>query len=179
MTKTCTNCQKPFSGLGGRNPFCQDCRTVGDDKKRCCKCREVKALDQFDVSRGRPAHECKSCMKVRNAGNYGKYPGNLKRWKAANPDKVFNSSMRKQGIDCTWEQQQEMLTKQGNVCAICHRPEKVVRDGKQKALAVDHDHQTGKVRGLICSACNQGLGNFQDNPDLLRNAVFYLEQHRC
>jgi hypothetical protein len=118
-------------------------------------------------------------MKVRNAGNYGKYPGNLKRWKAANPDKVFNSSMRKQGIDCTWEQQQEMLTKQGNVCAICHRPEKVVRDGKQKALAVDHDHATGKVRGLLCSTCNLVLGRMEDNPDLLRNAVFYLEQHRC
>jgi hypothetical protein len=100
-------------------------------------------------------------------------------WKAKNPDKVFTYAMKKQGINCTWEQQQAMLAAQGQVCAICHKPEVVERNGKRKALAVDHDHATGKVRGMICSACNQGLGRFQDNVDLLRNAVAYLEAHQC
>lgn len=73
----------------------------------------------------------------------------------------------------------EMLTSQGGVCAICNQPE---ADGR--ALAVDHDHGCCRenvcgqcVRGLLCTACNQGLGKFQDNPELLRAALAYLERH--
>ncbi|MFJ8208086.1 endonuclease VII domain-containing protein [Streptomyces sp. NPDC096033] len=75
----------------------------------------------------------------------------------------------------------EMLASQGGVCAICKQA-----DGAGYALSVDHDHgccpdATGTcgdcVRGLVCSACNHGLGKFRDSPELLRAAAAYLERH--
>lgn len=60
---------------------------------------------------------------------------------------------------------------QGGVCAICKQKEMSPRI---KYLSVDHDHTTGKVRGLLCSNCNNGLGRFKDSADLLRAAVDYI-----
>lgn len=67
-----------------------------------------------------------------------------------------------------------LLEAQNGVCAICNCPETSIRKGKVCALAVDHDHKMGKVRGLLCSKCNVGLGYFDDNPDRLRAAALYL-----
>jgi len=64
-----------------------------------------------------------------------------------------------------------MLDEQEGVCAICRRPPSAMTH-----LAVDHDHSTGVVRGLLCGACNLGLGNFRDDPDLLWRANQYLYQ---
>jgi len=50
--------------------------------------------------------------------------------------------------------------------------------GKLKLL-IDHDHETGKIRGLLCHRCNTGLGFFLDNPHFLTNAAFYLEKNKC
>lgn len=58
---------------------------------------------------------------------------------------------------------------QGGRCAICRRA-----TGASKRLAVDHDHRTGKVRGLCCSTCNQILGHFRDDPELFVNGWKYL-----
>lgn len=60
-----------------------------------------------------------------------------------------------------------MLEAQGGCCAICKAP-------KGNKLCVDHDHRTGKVRGLLCSNCNAGLGMFKDSEDLLQSAKGYL-----
>lgn len=57
---------------------------------------------------------------------------------------------------------------QNNRCKICNRKEKT------KQLAVDHDHKTGKVRGLLCERCNRGLGHFNDDPQVLEKAKNYL-----
>jgi hypothetical protein len=72
-----------------------------------------------------------------------------------------------------------MSETQGHVCAICGQPEKTMANNGErvKDLAVDHDHRTGKVRGLLCANCNKGLGNLGDNPDTLMAAVAYLLQH--
>ena len=64
--------------------------------------------------------------------------------------------------------------KQLGKCAICGGVEMY---GKKKGLAVDHNHQTNKVRGLLCDPCNLGLGKFKDNPELLENAAKYLKNH--
>lgn len=63
-----------------------------------------------------------------------------------------------------------MVYSQRNKCAICHKVQ------KGKALAIDHNHSTGKVRGLLCQSCNIGLGHFKDSIDLLINARDYLNK---
>ena len=63
----------------------------------------------------------------------------------------------------------EMLEAQGGVCWICEKPPRA------RQLAVDHDHDTGEIRGLLCTNCNLALGNFKDSPERLRKAIEYLE----
>ncbi|MCK5641504.1 MAG: endonuclease VII domain-containing protein, partial [Gammaproteobacteria bacterium] len=70
----------------------------------------------------------------------------------------------------TEEQYQEMLKAQDNGCWICGRP-----PGK-KQLFVDHDHQTDKVRGLLCSQCNSAIGFLNDDPALVERALEYLRK---
>jgi hypothetical protein len=71
-----------------------------------------------------------------------------------------------------------LLEKQGGVCAICHQPQREThKNGKAYMLAVDHDHSTGKVRGLLCNKCNQALGALSDSVTLLQRAIDYLTQH--
>lgn len=76
----------------------------------------------------------------------------------------------------TGDQFKEMLAAQGGVCAICGNKEThKYKSGKLKELAVDHCHDSKKVRGLLCMNCNQALGRFQDNIENLRRAIRYLE----
>lgn len=71
---------------------------------------------------------------------------------------------------------EELLKLQNNVCAICKNTERVwdSRAGELRRLAVDHCHMTYKVRGLLCTNCNQGLGKFKDDINLLQKALEYL-----
>lgn len=71
----------------------------------------------------------------------------------------------------------EMLQFQNELCAICGKPE--TRKNKYTGtcrLHIDHDHKTGKVRGLLCSKCNVVLGAFGDNIEILMSAINYLRQ---
>lgn len=77
------------------------------------------------------------------------------------------------------EEYNAMLTKQNGVCAICCKPETVIcRGSEPKSLAVDHDHDTGKVRGLLCDMCNRGIGMLEHSPALLIAAARYLTEHK-
>lgn len=71
------------------------------------------------------------------------------------------------------KQELDMLLAQHEQCAICHTDQWTA-----KGPQVDHDHATGRVRGVLCSNCNQGLGRFKDDPALLRVAIRYLEGAR-
>ena len=71
-----------------------------------------------------------------------------------------------------------MAEKQDHRCAICGEKEKEQRNGLVKHLAVDHDHKTGRIRELLCTACNKGLGHFQDDIDLMLKAIAYLRKHQ-
>lgn len=73
---------------------------------------------------------------------------------------------------------QYLLSRQ--VCDICGEPEKQKdhRTKQVRRLAIDHDHMTGKVRGILCSDCNTGLGKYRDNIQLLGKAIEYLKQHQ-
>ena len=73
----------------------------------------------------------------------------------------------KRNYSISIEEYNELFTKQGGVCAICGRESK-------KSLGVDHEHKTGKVRGLLCSNCNTAIGQLNDDPKLLLKAIAYL-----
>lgn len=83
---------------------------------------------------------------------------------------IMRRDLRKYGL--TVEQYQQLLKEQGGVCKICRLPPAARR------LAVDHDHDTKVIRGLLCVSCNRGLGMFRDNPNLLSEAKSYLEAAR-
>lgn len=68
-----------------------------------------------------------------------------------------------------------MLIAQEYRCAICSTDKPT---GKWKVFAVDHDHTTGQIRGLLCNECNRGMGLLKDDASLLRSAAEYLECHR-
>lgn len=75
----------------------------------------------------------------------------------------------------TSKQYDTLLATQNGVCAICRKPETRMARGRLLPLSVDHCHRSGENRGLLCSQCNPGLGNFTDSPKLLRAAAAYLE----
>ncbi len=77
------------------------------------------------------------------------------------------------------EQYEAKLRSQQGLCAICGQPEtKHHQNGNLKRLAVDHDHATGTVRALLCSACNTMIGLANENPTVLKAAIAYLEMHK-
>lgn len=70
-----------------------------------------------------------------------------------------------------------LLGEQDGVCAICGNTETARhKSGEIKSLSVDHDHNTGQIRGLLCYKCNIGLGHFGDNMEYLQKAICYLSQ---
>lgn len=72
----------------------------------------------------------------------------------------------------------ELADKQGHRCAICHRPETAVSKlGKPRKLSIDHCHESGKTRELLCMKCNILLGSAKDDPNILERAVAYLMKH--
>lgn len=86
-----------------------------------------------------------------------------------------NHLMNKFGIDHA--AYQKKFVEQGGVCMLCAQAETEARGGQVKWLAVDHDHATGQVRDLLCSACNKMVGHAKEDPDRLRKAAAYLERH--
>jgi len=92
-----------------------------------------------------------------------------------NPRKYKDKMLRKSyGISI--EEFEAMQKAQDNKCAICNKTEKAKnpKTGEVRELAVDHCHNTGRVRSLLCTNCNRGLGGFMDDVELLRKAVEYL-----
>jgi len=89
---------------------------------------------------------------------------------------IEKSRALRESFGLSLEQYQEMHDRQNGRCAICDEPETQMRSGKIKALAVDHNHKTGAIRGLLCCDCNQGIGKLKDDPKILRLAAEYLEK---
>ena len=78
------------------------------------------------------------------------------------------------------EDHEKMVKEQDNKCAICKLSEvRLAANGKDiTRLCIDHDHETGFVRALLCHDCNSGLGKFKDCPELLLEAADYLMRHK-
>jgi len=109
-----------------------------------------------------PEHNAKN-----SASNKGRWTGDK------NPNWKGGKSEYSLGL-LTKKEYNKLLEKQNGVCAICEKPEtKKLKDTIYR-LAIDHDHKTNKVRGLLCSRCNRGLGHFMDNVKFLLKAIKYL-----
>jgi hypothetical protein len=158
--------------------------------KRCKKCGATKPLDDFYREKsGRDGYrpECKACnLAARKAWyerNAEREIARVKQWQQANQDRVnktrriYRAANRdrmreghlKRRFGLTLESYAELLEAQGVGCAICGRQ---ARAGS--SLHVDHDHETGEVRGLLCFSCNASIGKMADDPERLVRAADYL-----
>ena len=110
----------------------------------------------------------------KRAKDPNKHKGYVYKWKSRNPDRERIRNLAQFGL--TIEDYDAMYTKQGGVCAICQQPETSSRNGKVYRLAVDHDHNTGKVRGLLCFKCNSAMGSFEKRGVPLEKVIQFLER---
>lgn len=136
-------------------------RKRNDGYKTCTLCNLEKKLSEFRVvkenSDGRDA-QCLRCYT--SIGSY-----------SSNRDYYL---IRNYGI--TYKEYLKIYKDQDSKCAIC-KIEFSLGTGKRDVLYVDHDHATGRVRGLLCASCNYMLGNSKDNPDILQAGIEYLSKY--
>lgn len=97
----------------------------------------------------------------------------VREWRTKNPEAAAANRQRSRVkvYDLSIEEYNALLEKQGHACAICRK----TASGGKGRWHIDHNHATGRVRGLLCAMCNVGLGNFYDDITLLRGAIDYLE----
>ena len=123
-------------------------------RKQCTKCDAVKEARYFTIAyatRDGLSHRCKECVSaVCTKSN--------KRRKYGMDDSAIIA----------------MLASQGNGCPICLKP--IVFGERKNNFHIDHDHQTGEVRGILCETCNPGLGKFDDDPARVAMGIEYLKR---
>jgi hypothetical protein len=132
-----------------------------------------KAREHARRSREKNREKVLARQRIWREANRERSAQKSRTWYEANRDRVRARS-RFKTFGVTAEQYQALLDRQGNRCAICRTTE----PGKGECFAVDHDHATGLIRGLLCVHCNVGLGHFRDDTDLLELAVAYLRDRR-
>jgi hypothetical protein len=130
--------------------------------KTCCRCKTEFPLSKFVKDKNRKDGlypVCKDCSKI-----YARYH------RATYPEKSQGYT-RKYKYGITNEDYDKKINEQGNACAICQTK---TPGGNKESFFIDHDHQTGKVRGLLCRSCNLMIGHARDETQLLAMAIDYL-----
>jgi NMD protein affecting ribosome stability and mRNA decay len=142
--------------------------------KVCSRCGEEKPITEFYRRSASPDGlnaACKECVRQAAAERRRKQHATKVLEEAQKADaRKERNLQRLYGISL--DDYEQMFYAQDRRCAICRRP----ADDFQRDLAVDHNHVTGEVRGLLCPDCNRGLGGFQDDVNLLRKAIKYLQK---
>lgn len=193
-TKRCSACgeTKPVSGFHRQtrgDGYAYRCKPCGVEYLRRRRSEKPEVHREYD-RRWRAANPEKKAAWDRRyyEQNKGRVRAQAKSYYEANRDEIREAERRKKRGDpekyalyerkralarygLTIEDYDALLEDQAGVCAICGKP---CRSGRR--LAVDHCHTSGKVRGLLCVTCNQGLGAFEDNPELFSAAVRYLRE---
>lgn len=138
--------------------------------KTCISCKQELPLESFTkMTKAKDGKHpyCRSCNSQKSLA-----------WQKTNPERNralrAKSALRtRNGLE--QDEYQSLLIQQGKGCAICG-----IRDPgharRSRRFDVDHCHRTGRIRGLLCQACNMGMGQFGDDPARLRRAAEYLEQ---
>lgn len=168
---------------------------MADDRRICTKCKQPGEF----YPRGRKAW-CKECCKAYFRAWYKTNPQKVKaiaKRKAAKPatkkrvaeyrkkyrrkggaghasEKRRQLKRRLRDFGMSLHDYAEFTAAHADLCAICRRKETNTRNNRVRRLAIDHDHTTGAVRGLLCTGCNTGLGAFGDSVELLEAAIRYL-----
>lgn len=142
-----------------------------DGRRRCRICDEIKSLDNFQRRSSRTLarrNECSDCFRRLARDRYH-----------SDPDK-HRDQMRRTMYGLAPGEYDRMNAEQNGLCAICGSPETSSEryTGRSRKLFVDHHHASGQVRQLLCMRCNVGIGQFRDDPDLLKKAIAYLDKHR-
>jgi hypothetical protein len=131
---------------------------------RLCKyCGETKEISAFTVYNGKPTHRCRTCGYA-----------SVKAWRTRNPEKQKEQARRhnlKKLYGVSSADYERMFTEQGGVCYICSSPP------TRKHLDIDHCHASGKVRRLLCNACNKALGLLNDDLDRVTKLADYLAEN--
>lgn len=136
-------------------------------EKICKYCKVSQNKNQFGIytdprtKKKRQRHKCNTCRRVDEAKRYKRDPKTKERMKLS----ARRTQLKQYGL--TLDCYDKLFKKQKGKCKICNSTSK-------KRLNVDHCHETGKVRGLLCWNCNIALGYFKDNINYLSNAIRYL-----
>jgi len=154
-------------------------------EKKCSKCSKSKPLEEYTTQKlgkyGKTAC-CKVCSNIRNKGLKNNRKLGLptaisqrKRIHGVVSDPLYLVSQKlKSNYGITLEDYNIIFNSQEGRCKICTRHQMEFK----KRLHVDHCHKTGKVRGLLCTKCNFGLGYLNDDVTLLTNAIEYLNKNK-
>ena len=164
---------EPLAYLHGHNRLTPRGPEVPLGMKWCGTCNTVKPVAEFAAGKKQVdglQGFCRPCGKDKQ-----------KAWREANREKATRLATdchrrKKFGIEPA--EYDRMLESQGGVCAICKGTCGTTPSGNPRALALDHDHATGAIRGILCAHCNRALGLFNDSPDLLAAAHAYLVHHK-
>jgi hypothetical protein len=149
---------------------------------RCRKCGSRKHYSYVD-GKGKFVRLCKKCSSKRARKRYLANPqlfhARVTAYRKANPEKrkKYNRQMVLSRRGLTELDYVNLFVKQNRRCAICMR--RTSGDVRTKHMHIDHDHKTGKVRGLLCKSCNNALGLFGDDISLLKAAIKYLRRGGC
>jgi len=177
-TRTCRKCKKEkalnefdINDNGHFRLLCKQCMIEKNNPKKICKiCKKEKLLEDFVKVTSRCRNErrdiCKDCAR-----QLAKNHGVTEERKA-----IVKNAKLKATYGITLEQYNTMIVNQGNRCKICNKS--FINEDKILRINIDHDHITGKIRGILCSKCNSILGYASDNITILMNAVKYLEDNK-
>lgn len=148
--------------------------------KICSKCKKERFINEFhNKGNGFIRNDCKYCVIEYGKKYREKHKDRIKlkkrKYQKEKPQIKYNWYLQKQyGISL--KEYEEIFKLQDNSCAICKS--KKVKNKQHKYLHLDHCHKTGKIRGILCSRCNVGLGHFNDDIKLLYEVIRYLEKNK-
>lgn len=141
-----------------------------EPSKTCTDCGEIKLLSGFRSRGGKMSHlyrsHCNTCLYKRHRSWVDKNQDRVAEYREKDTWTLSKRCARR-GI--TPEQLVDRYERQEGCCAIC-RTEVSLIDS-----AIDHNHDNGEFRGILCKQCNRALGMFKDSADVLKNAIEYLE----
>jgi hypothetical protein len=152
--------------------------------KRCPCCGKEKARSEFNRAKARKdglQSRCRACEAAVYANNKERVQARNKAWTEANKERmaVYRQDWQYQSqYGITYADFLSMCEAQGMRCAICGTSLTIEGATNNSKAVMDHCHDTGRTRGVLCSKCNRGLGLLNDDPAVLRAAAGYLEAHQ-